>query len=237
MSRCDTRPESGGEPIANTYLLAANVYLTVIAAPVLAGHELLAPLPSRRIVMKIYTKTGDSGTTGLFAGPRVLKDNPRISAYGSVDELNAVLGMVLQSLGSESVDLQHTITHIQSDLFSIGAELATPDPVAQGMCLLPESRIGDLETSMDEMEEQLPPLKNFVLPGGCAASASLHWARTVCRRAERDVVHLSQQPGTADCGKIIIYLNRLSDWLFVVARLQNMLAGVPDQPWVRPSAP
>ncbi len=187
--------------------------------------------------MKIYTKTGDSGTTGLFAGPRVLKDNPRIAAYGSVDELNAILGMVLQSLAPQSDLLAQTITQIQSDLFSIGAELATPDPVAQQMCLLPESRISDLEQSMDEMEETLPPLKNFVLPGGCPASAALHWARTVCRRAERDVVHLSQQPGIADCGRIIIYLNRLSDWLFVVARQQNLISGVPDQPWVRPSAP
>lgn len=184
--------------------------------------------------MKIYTKTGDSGTTGLFAGPRVLKDNPRISAYGSVDELNAVLGMVLQSLDAKSADLEQTIKLIQSDLFSIGAELATPDPVAQQMCLLPEARIGDLEQSIDSMEEQLPPLKNFVLPGGCPASAALHWARTVCRRAERDVVHFSQHPGIADCSRIIIYLNRLSDWLFVVARLQNHLAGVPDQPWIRP---
>ena len=186
--------------------------------------------------MKIYTKTGDSGTTGLFAGPRVLKDNPRIAAYGSVDELNAVLGMVLQSLDAGAADLSQTIRLIQSDLFSIGAELATPDPAAQHMCLLPEARISDLETSIDAMEEQLPPLKNFVLPGGCPASAALHWARTVCRRAERDVVHLSQQPGIADCSRIVIYLNRLSDWLFVVARLQNHLAGVADEPWIRPES-
>lgn len=185
--------------------------------------------------MKIYTKTGDSGTTGLFAGPRVFKDSPRIAAYGSVDELNAILGMAIQSLSPDSQQLAQTITQIQSDLFSIGAELATPDPVAQGMCLLPEARTGDLERSIDEMEETLPPLKNFVLPGGCPASAALHWARTVCRRAERDVVHLSQQLGIADCGRIIIYLNRLSDWLFVVARQQNAIAGLPDQPWVRPN--
>jgi cob(I)alamin adenosyltransferase len=185
--------------------------------------------------MKIYTKTGDSGTTGLFAGPRVFKDSPRIAAYGSVDELNAILGMVLQSLSPGADQPARIITQIQSDLFSIGAELATPDPVAQGMCLLPASRASDLERSIDEMEETLPPLKNFVLPGGCPASASLHWARTVCRRAERDVVHLSQQAGIADCGRIIIYLNRLSDWLFVAARQQNAIAGFPDQPWVRPS--
>ncbi len=187
--------------------------------------------------MKIYTKTGDSGTTGLFAGPRVLKDSPRIAAYGSVDELNAILGMVLQTLNAGAQPLVEAVTQIQSDLFSIGAELATPDPVAQNMCLLQEARISDLEQSIDAMEESLPPLKNFVLPGGCPASAALHWARTVCRRAERDVVHLSQQSGVADCGRIVIYLNRLSDWLFVVARQQNAVAGVPDQPWVRPSLP
>lgn len=186
--------------------------------------------------MKIYTKTGDSGTTGLFAGPRVLKDNPRIAAYGSVDELNAILGMVLQTLAQDSSGLSGAVTQVQSDLFSIGAELATPDPQSQGMCLLPESRITDLEQSIDSIEESLPPLKNFVLPGGCAASAALHWARTVCRRAERDVVHLSQQPGIADCARIIVYLNRLSDWLFVVARQQNALAGVPDQPWIKPTS-
>jgi cob(I)alamin adenosyltransferase len=185
--------------------------------------------------MKIYTKTGDAGETGLFAGPRVMKDDPRIVAYGSVDELNAVLGMLLANLGDGNGALVELITQVQSDLFSIGAELATPDPVAQGMCLLAEERIGFLENSIDEMEAKLAPLKNFVLPGGSLASASLHWARTVCRRAEREVVHLSHFEGVADCSRIIIYLNRLSDWLFVLARHQNALAGVPDQPWTRPS--
>ncbi len=186
--------------------------------------------------MKIYTKTGDAGETGLFAGPRVMKDNPRISAYGSVDELNAVLGVLLASHCPGNPALTEMITQVQSDLFSVGAELATPDPVTQGMCLLPADRITFLETSMDEMEEQLAPLKNFVLPGGSPASAALHWARTVCRRAERDVVHLSQQPEVADCSRIIVYLNRLSDWLFVLARQQNALVGIPDQPWQRPNS-
>lgn len=185
--------------------------------------------------MKIYTKTGDAGETGLFAGPRVKKDDPRIVAYGSVDELNAVLGMLLSNLGTENETLARLITHVQSDLFSIGAELATPDPVGQGMCLLVEARIGFLEDSIDKMDAQLAPLKNFVLPGGCLASASLHWARTVCRRAEREVVHLSHLQGVADCSRIIIYLNRLSDWLFVLARHQNAMAGVPDQPWMKPT--
>lgn len=183
--------------------------------------------------MKIYTKTGDAGETGLFAGPRVMKDDPRIAAYGSVDELNAVLGMLVASRSQGNIELADLITQVQSDLFSIGAELATPDPVAQGMCLLTEKRTEFLEQSIDAMEAQLAPLKTFVLPGGSPASASLHWARTVCRRAEREVVHLSQQAGVADCARIIIYLNRLSDWLFVMARRQNAIAGVPDQPWQR----
>lgn len=183
--------------------------------------------------MKIYTKTGDDGETGLFAGPRVSKNDPRLAAYGSVDELNAVLGMVISS--QTTPDLRDELTAIQSDLFSVGAELATPDPDAQGMRLLKPSRVSDLERSIDQMELSLPPLKNFVLPGGSTASAAMHWARTVCRRAERDVVTLSQQPSVADYSGVIIFLNRLSDWLFVAARFQNSLAGIPDQPWVRPS--
>ncbi len=186
--------------------------------------------------MKIYTKTGDAGETGLFAGPRVMKDNPRIAAYGSVDELNAVLGVLVADHIHSNQEMADVIPQIQSDLFSIGAELATPDPEGQGMCLLSDERTAFLESSIDEMEEQLPPLKNFILPGGSPASSKLHWARTVCRRAERDVVHLSHQTGVADCSRIIIYLNRLSDWLFVFARRQNALAGVPDQPWQRPNS-
>jgi cob(I)alamin adenosyltransferase len=184
--------------------------------------------------MKIYTKTGDQGETGLFAGPRVSKNDPRLAAYGSVDELNAVLGMVLCSINDARLSSQ--LVAIQSDLFSVGAELATPDPDAQGMRLLDQSRVGDLEKSIDQMEDELPPLKHFILPGGSPGSAALHWARTVCRRAERDVVTLSQQPNVADYSQVVIFLNRLSDWLFVAARHQNVLAGVPDQPWLRPSA-
>jgi cob(I)alamin adenosyltransferase len=183
--------------------------------------------------MKIYTKTGDSGTTGLFAGPRVSKNDSRLAAYGSVDELNSVLGMAISFAGTGNSELISYLTSIQSDLFSVGAELATPDPVAHGMCLLTEQRIRELENSIDQMEERLPPLKNFVLPGGCQTSAALHWARTVCRRAERDVVSLTLQPDVADYSRIIVFLNRLSDWLFVAARYQNHLVNVPDQPWVR----
>lgn len=199
--------------------------------------------------MKIYTKTGDSGTTGLFAGPRVAKDHPRIEAYGTVDELNALLGVVNATLTPESTKAptaeqvqMHSsidqviqwIADIQSDLFSIGAQLATPDPDAQGMCLLDAQRITELENWVDQAESDLQPLQNFILPGGSLSSATLHLARTVCRRAERDVVALSHQPGVYSCELLIIYLNRLSDLLFVLARHSNARAGVPDQPWSKP---
>jgi cob(I)alamin adenosyltransferase len=194
--------------------------------------------------MKIYTKTGDSGTTGLFAGPRVPKDHPRITAYGTVDELNALLGVVGSSMsqstqenpvGTAGFTLEELVRGIQSDLFSIGAELATPDPAAHGMCLLTEQRIAELEQAIDEVEGTLEPLSNFVLPGGSRDSAMFHLARTVCRRAEREVVHLAHQPEVHDCSTIIIYLNRLSDLLFVMARLANRHAGIPDLPWHRPT--
>jgi cob(I)alamin adenosyltransferase len=196
--------------------------------------------------MKIYTKTGDSGTTGLFAGPRVPKDHPRIAAYGAVDELNAVLGLFASSLApgldwqilvdETALSIRSLAEQIQSDLFSIGAELATPDPRQHGMCLLPEQRVPFLEGCIDSLEAELPPLSHFVLPGGTSLSAQLHLARTVCRRAEREVVHLAHQPEAADCDLIIVYLNRLSDLLFVAARWVNHRAGVADVPWHRPAA-
>jgi cob(I)alamin adenosyltransferase len=194
--------------------------------------------------MKIYTKTGDSGTTGLFAGPRVPKDHPRISAYGTVDELNALLGVVGSSMsestqqdpiGAVGFTLEQLVRSIQSDLFSIGAELATPEPEDHGMCLLTEERITYLEHAIDEVEGALEPLSNFVLPGGSRDSAMFHLARTVCRRAEREVVHLAHQPDVHDCSTIVVYLNRLSDLLFVMARLANRHAGIPDLPWHRPA--
>lgn len=191
--------------------------------------------------MKIYTKTGDNGTTGLFAGPRVPKDHPRIQAYGAVDELNAVLGMLTCNLNAcfakaplvAGNDVAAVFQAIQSDLFSIGAELATPEPEKHDMVLLTTARVQFLESCIDRYEEKLNPLANFVLPGGTPDAATLHLGRTVCRRAERDVVHLAHQPDTADCNRIIIYLNRLSDLLFVMGRLANHLAGVADVPWVR----
>jgi cob(I)alamin adenosyltransferase len=187
------------------------------------------------MTMKIYTKTGDSGTTGLFAGPRVPKDHPRIHAYGTVDELNALLGVVLAQLpADESSSLAQTLVDIQSDLFSIGAQLATPNPEEHGMCLLDEVRIQALEHAIDAMEEELEPLSSFILPGGSPASATLHVARTVCRRAEREIVSLARAPDVTRCDQLIVYLNRLSDLLFSAARFANAKTGIADRPWKRP---
>lgn len=199
--------------------------------------------------MKIYTKTGDNGTTGLFAGGRVPKDHPRIAAYGSVDELNALLGLVATEarhaqhcLGeNEKADttqlvlLEKVIHQAQHDLFSLGAELATPEPDKHGTKILKEADVARLESWIDELDGKLPPLTNFILPGGSALAGWLHWARTVCRRAEREVVHLSHQDDVADCELIIVYLNRLSDLLFVMARAANQSIGIADVAWKKPS--
>jgi cob(I)alamin adenosyltransferase len=192
--------------------------------------------------MKIYTKTGDTGTTGLFAGPRVVKSHPRISAYGTVDELNASLGIIVASLPSEVAasnlaagtvyDLLQTI---QSDLFSMGAELATPDPVRHGMRLLTQDSVDRLERSIDAAEEKLPPLTSFVLPGGSVCAAQLHLSRTICRRAEREIVHLGQMESEVDVDLIVIYLNRLSDLLFVLARFANIVQCQAEIPWKKPA--
>ncbi len=193
--------------------------------------------------MKIYTKTGDSGLTGLFAGPRVSKDHPRIEAYGAIDELSAVLGMTISQLqispgsanvGQNTERVAEFLTSVQSDLFSLGAELATPDPLQHGMCLLQPARITDLEHRIDELDAQLPPLQSFILPGGNPSAALLHLARTVCRRAERNVVQLAHDASVHDCSLILIYLNRLSDLLFVMARYVNMVLGASETPWHRP---
>lgn len=200
--------------------------------------------------MKIYTKTGDGGTTGLFAGPRVDKDHSRIEAYGAVDELCAVLGLAVATLSADELSqipasptaldchaLQQLLCSVQSDLFSIGAELATPDPVKHGMCLLTQQRIAELEQWIDRLDAQLPALQHFILPGGSSAAATLHLGRTVCRRAERRVVGLSHAADVHDCRLIVIYLNRLSDFLFVVARYVNFVAGVAESVWTRPRSP
>ena len=183
--------------------------------------------------MKIYTKTGDGGETGLFGGPRVSKDAPRIEAYGTVDELNSVLGVVRVQLSGGEVDA--LLAQIQNDLFALGAQLATPDPAAHQTALVDSRHIAALESAIDRFEEGLEPLKQFVLPGGTPAAATLHLARTVCRRAERRVVTLARQSSQPIAGEMLVYLNRLSDLLFVLARAVNRQAGQADVPWQKPS--
>ena len=183
--------------------------------------------------MKIYTKPGDSGQTGLFAGPRVMKDDHRIEAYGTVDELNAVLGWVRvegAASASDAGTMDRLLARIQAELFGIGAELATPDPQTHGTELIQESHVAALEAAIDAYEAQLQPLQNFILPGGSRTAAAMHVARGVCRRAERRVVTLRQHdPNVAD--RVLRYLNRLSDLLFVLARAANAQAGVADVAW------
>jgi cob(I)alamin adenosyltransferase len=179
--------------------------------------------------MKIYTKTGDKGTTGLYGGRRVSKDSPRISAYGDVDELNALLGVARSESRHEPI--QKVLGEIQAHLFILGAELASPKPDNK-IPVVTASHIDGLERQIDVITESLSPMKNFILPGGSKASAYLHLARTVCRRAERSVVHLSGLNQESVSDWVIVYLNRLSDFLFVLARLANQLENIPDIPWI-----
>lgn len=182
--------------------------------------------------MKIYTRTGDEGQTGLFAGPRVSKDDVRIEAYGAVDELNAVIGWARAE--GLPADIDAWLNNVQNELFAVGSELATPEPGKHGTAMLGEQHTGALERAIDKLEEELPPLRVFILPGGGKAAAVLHVARTVCRRAERRVVTLAaQQPID---GRLVRYLNRLSDFLFVVARAANSRQQLPDVPWEKPTA-
>jgi cob(I)alamin adenosyltransferase len=179
--------------------------------------------------MKIYTRTGDAGETGLFGGARVGKDDPRVEAYGTVDELNSCLG-VARSLGvSHNTDV--ALLHIQSDLFTLGAELACVPGKEDKLrlTLLGARDSARLEGWIDDAEAPLSTLKNFVLPGGTPSAAELHRARTVCRRAERRT--LSAGRASQIRREIVVYLNRLSDLLFVLARYENQAAGILDLPW------
>lgn len=181
--------------------------------------------------MKIYTRTGDEGDTGLFGGGRVPKDNARVAAYGEVDELNSTIGL---ARATPPADLHDALLEgIQRDLFSIGGHLATPDPgkvrKALEKATLGDERVAMMEARIDEMDTELPPLTAFVLPGGTPKAAALHLARTVCRRAERAVVGLARDEEIPS--QFIVYLNRLSDLLFAMARHANLRAGRPDQIW------
>ena len=187
--------------------------------------------------MKIYTGSGDRGQTSLFSGERVSKDHKRIEAYGDLDELNAVLGALLACLPPETSKSREEILVIQRNLLQAGAWLATtPDsPSLEVLEAFDSSRVRFLEQSIDRMEQRLPVLKEFILPGGHVAASWAHIARTVCRRVERRVVALSHDPAEyespAGLGAIIIFLNRLSDYLFVLARYCNRVAGVPEVEW------
>jgi cob(I)alamin adenosyltransferase len=180
--------------------------------------------------MKIYTRTGDEGETGLFGGPRVPKFHPRIEAYGAVDELNSFLGAARLSVGALDAAMDVLLAQIQNDLFDLGAELATPEP-GKTQHSITQTQITALERAIDQYDETLPALKQFILPGGSPAGAQLHLARTVCRRAERQVVYLATLVNEHVSPEAVIYLNRLSDLLFVLARAANQAAGIPDVPW------
>ena len=190
--------------------------------------------------MKLYTKRGDAGLTDLYGGQRVGKDHLRVEAYGNVDELNSLLGLVLASGGPEAVF--EPLRSIQSRLFEIGADLATPQGEldAQGnetgrastVPRVDASRVAELEAWVDESSAALKPMQHFILPGGSETAARLHVARTVCRRAERSCVALTHHEPIGE--HVIIYLNRLSDLLFALARRANQLEAVDDIPWESP---
>lgn len=180
--------------------------------------------------MKIYTKTGDEGETSLFGGKRVWKNDSRLIAYGTVDELNSTIGLAI----SESIPLEliEVLKSIQNELFTIGSDLATPFDKGNKGFVIPrinEEYVENLEKIIDRFDAKLPELKNFILPGGTKGASIIHMARTVCRRCEREVVALSK----IEQINLVVekYLNRLSDLLFVLARYENFSAGIPDVDW------
>lgn len=182
--------------------------------------------------MRIYTRTGDQGETGLFGGQRVVKNHPRVAAYGEVDELNAHLGVCRACC--EDAEIGERLQRLQSELFVVGADLATPTEQGDqvGRRTVPrvtEGMVAELEAQIDRYEDATPPLKTFILPGGTPLGAQLHLARTVCRRAERAVITASgKEQLNPDAA---VYLNRLSDLLFTLARAANHRAGKEECPW------
>jgi len=180
--------------------------------------------------MNLYTKTGDDGTTGLFGGQRVSKDDIRVTSYGEVDELNAVIGLAITHV--TNVEIEDILKQLQSDLFSLGGALATP-PGGHISVSIDASHISQLEAWLDLACAETEALRTFILPGGCQLAATLHVARGVCRRAERSAVSLSRESSLNP--HLITYLNRLSDLLFALARLANHRAGVTDIPWIAPT--
>jgi len=182
--------------------------------------------------MKIYTKTGDAGDTGLFGGGRVPKSHPRVEAYGDVDELNATIG-VARAAGPADAQIDALLVRVQQDLFAIGALLATPDRERMRMHLdkakVDQERIVELERAIDAADAELEPLRSFILPGGCPKAAALHVARTVCRRAERRIVEIADEMEIPPL--VVVYLNRLSDVLFTLARLANKRSSTEETTW------
>jgi cob(I)alamin adenosyltransferase len=189
-----------------------------------------APSATRFRSMKIYTRTGDTGDTGLFGGGRVSKTHPRVEAYGDVDELNAAIGLARAIQLMPRID--EVLVPLQRDLFAIGALLATPDRDKMKTQLekasIDNRRIAELEHAIDDGDHELEPLKSFIVPGGTPKAAALHVARTVCRRAERRVIALADE---AIPPIVVIYLNRLSDLLFTLARVANRRAGAGEVTW------
>lgn len=179
--------------------------------------------------MKIYTKTGDSGTTGLFNGQRVLKDDLRVETYGTVDELNSIIGLARSF--ELPIEMADDLEKVSMDLFALGSDLATPfsPPAKFDLTRIDSTNITWLEKKIDEYDDILPQLRNFILPGGSKCAAFLHQARTVCRRAERLLVNLEKNE---DLGEhVLIYLNRLSDYLFIASRMANHYSKIDDIVW------
>jgi cob(I)alamin adenosyltransferase len=187
--------------------------------------------------MKIYTGTGDRGKTSLFSGERVSKSDRRIEAYGDVDELNSLIGALVAALRPENPDLAGALEQIQSDLFQLSAILAvTPDsPAMESLAEITASRITELEQAIDELDAQLPALGSFILPGGHPNAAWAHVCRSACRRAERHAIRISDEYKQGKSARqfelAVVYLNRLSNYLFMLARYCNHLQGVADTPW------
>lgn len=181
--------------------------------------------------MSIYTKTGDEGVTSLVGGERVLKDDPRVAAYGAVDELSSVIGLLITYCSKKDDVL--FLQQVQKDLFLVGGFLATDlkSCAVQQRLLIKDDMVFSIETEIDRLEASLPRLQNFILPGGCRAACLSHLCRTICRRAERDIVRFMHQNEESISNVLLRYINRLSDYLFLLARKMNQDAKVDDVKW------
>jgi cob(I)alamin adenosyltransferase len=182
--------------------------------------------------MKIYTKSGDQGDTSLWGGSRVKKSHPRVSVYGTLDEANSMLGLAVSFIPNTEFTILDRLTRIQNELFVVGSELATQAGVKTSIVLISDQEVQKLEEEIDEMEKGLEALQNFILPSGSSSGSALHLARTVIRRAERECVDLKFNIGEEVRSEVICYLNRLSDYLFVMARFVNKALGKTETKWI-----